>query len=98
VSRPFSWFPLAGADPVPGDPVAVRAAGDRYVQIGETIDTTANQLRRLTEADGTISEAVSAGSAGGATAASSGSGVIVTGTSAGVDDGGCKAGCSPASR
>lgn len=60
MSRPFSWFPLASSDPVPGDPVAVRAAGDRYVQVAATIDSTATRLRRLTEANGTVSEAVTA--------------------------------------
>lgn len=60
MTRPFSWFPLAPSDPVPGDPVVVLAASERYVQVAETIDSTARNLRDLTTTDGIVSEAVAA--------------------------------------
>lgn len=60
MSRPFSWYPLAPSDPVPGDPAAVQSAGVRYAHMAVTITATARQLRTLTDADGTVSEAVDA--------------------------------------
>lgn len=60
MSRPFSWYPLAPSDPVPGDPDAVDAAGARYAHIARTIGSTAEQLRTLTDATGTVSDAVDA--------------------------------------
>lgn len=60
MSRPFSWYPLAPSDPVPGDPAAVQTAGVRYTHMAVTITATARQLRTLTDADGTVSEAVDA--------------------------------------
>lgn len=60
MSRPFSWYPLAPSDPVPGDPAAVQTAGVRYTHMAVTITATARQLRTLTDADGTVSDAVDA--------------------------------------
>ena len=60
MTRPYSWYPLATTDPVPGDPDLVRAAGAHYGAVAAAIGSAAKQLRTLTAHDGTVSEAVAA--------------------------------------
>lgn len=60
MNRPLSWFPLAGTDPVPGDPSEVRRAGERYAAVATTIAETAGQLETLSEQRNSSSEAVDA--------------------------------------
>lgn len=60
MSRPGDWYPLAGHDPVPGDPDQVRAAAERYADIARRIRGAAeNLLAASATADGS-SEAVAA--------------------------------------
>ena len=60
MTRPYSWFPLAGSDPVPGDPRAVRAAGERYRTVAHAIRSAAAELTKIGEIDGAVSGAVDA--------------------------------------
>lgn len=60
MNRPYSWFPLAGSDPVPGEPGAVRTAGDHYAEVADAIASGARVLREVAELDGTVSDAVAA--------------------------------------
>lgn len=60
MSRPYSWYPLAGSDPVPGDPVAVRIAGTRYQEVAEAIEAAARSLAEVTELARVCSQAVDA--------------------------------------
>lgn len=60
MSRPLSWYPLAPADPVPGDPVAVQRASERYADVAEAIRTAAGRLDEIADLGRTTSEAVSA--------------------------------------
>ena len=53
-----SWYPLAWTDPVPGDPVAVRAAGQEYTAVAERIAQAAGDLRTLTAGITQTSQAV----------------------------------------
>jgi hypothetical protein len=47
MSRPADWTPLAGADPVPGDPVAVARVGRRLQQVADQISADVSWLRSL---------------------------------------------------
>ncbi len=47
MSRPASWYPLGYADPLPGDPSAVRAAGEEYQRVAEQISAAAEELRAI---------------------------------------------------
>src|SRR4051794_28587936 len=47
MGRPWDWSPLAGADPVPGDPVGVGEAARHYAQIAHEITAQAQHLRAL---------------------------------------------------
>jgi hypothetical protein len=61
VTRPSSWYPLAGSDPVPGDPGKVTASGERYRTVAAAIESAATRLRQLTsQTDGNQSDAVEA--------------------------------------
>ncbi|RHA37108.1 hypothetical protein [Cellulomonas rhizosphaerae] len=53
-----SWFPLAAADPVPGDPRAVRRASERYEDVALAIATAAARLREIAAQRHDASEAV----------------------------------------
>ncbi len=57
MSRPADWSPLAGADPVPGDPEVVHAVAKRCRDAAVEIAEQAANLRRLARADGWIAEA-----------------------------------------
>lgn len=62
MSRPYSWFPLAPVDPVPGDPESVLSGGMRYREVAEQIDSAASLLRDIATASaaGGVSEAIDA--------------------------------------
>ncbi|GAA4625714.1 hypothetical protein [Cellulomonas oligotrophica] len=45
MSRPTSWYPLAFGDPVPGDPVAVRAAAEEHQRVADQIAAAVEELR-----------------------------------------------------
>lgn len=47
VSRPVDWAPLAGSDPVPGDPDRVEDLGRHYRKVAATINEAATKLRRI---------------------------------------------------
>ncbi|ROS26160.1 hypothetical protein [Cellulomonas sp. PhB150] len=55
-----SWFPLAPADPVPGDPRVVRRASERYEDVALAIATAAGRLREIAAQRHDVSEAVEA--------------------------------------
>jgi hypothetical protein len=52
VSRPTDWAPLAGADPVPGDPAEIQSIGRRHADLGDELEAQASTLRRLSQAEG----------------------------------------------
>lgn len=60
MSRPYSWYPLAASDPVPGDPAVVRAGGDHYRQVATAIGDAERVLRALVDAQDAVSHAVDA--------------------------------------
>ena len=60
MSRPYSWYPLAGTDPVPGDPGEVRVASDRYAAVAAAISSAAASLTNIADVEGTTSKAVDA--------------------------------------
>ncbi|MFD2769936.1 putative T7SS-secreted protein [Cellulomonas phragmiteti] len=60
MTRPYSWYPLASSDPVPGDPAAVRAGGEHYRQVAAAIGDAERVLRTLVEAQDAVSQAVDA--------------------------------------
>jgi len=43
----LSWYPLAPGDPLPGDPAAVRAAGEEYSRVADQIAAAAEELRAI---------------------------------------------------
>ncbi len=45
--RPTDWSPLAGSDPVPGDPDEVERVGNHYVNTAEALREQAARLRAL---------------------------------------------------
>ncbi|WP_127479066.1 hypothetical protein [Nocardioides pantholopis] len=47
MSRPADWSPLAGADPVPGEPEEVRRLGRKLRQVADAITEQAAKLRTL---------------------------------------------------
>lgn len=47
MSRPVDWAPLAGSDPVPGDPDRVEELGRHYRKVAATINEAAAKLRRI---------------------------------------------------
>ena len=59
-TRPYSWFPLAASDPVPGDPDAVQRAADRYREVAEHIGVAADSLRRVHSSPGMEANSVDA--------------------------------------
>lgn len=58
MSRPLSWYPLASADPVPGDPATVRTAGTDYQDVARAIQAAADALAQIADVDGNVSYAV----------------------------------------
>jgi hypothetical protein len=52
VTRPSDWAPLAGSDPVPGDPAQIQTISRRHGDLAEELQAQANTLRRLSDADG----------------------------------------------
>ncbi len=60
MNRPYSWYPLASSDPVPGDPGVVRAGGDHYREIAAAIGDAERVLRALVDAQEAVSDAVDA--------------------------------------
>ncbi|MGY4644617.1 putative T7SS-secreted protein [Cellulomonas sp. URHB0016] len=51
MTRPLSWYPLAGFDPVPGDPEEVRQASRAYTTVAEAIEGAATGLESVTGSD-----------------------------------------------
>ena len=47
MGRPADWSPLAGADPVPGDPDEVAALGRRFRATAAEIEQAAARLRTM---------------------------------------------------
>ena len=47
MSRPADWTPLAAADPVPGDPMAVASIGGQLTKVAEQISADVAWLRSL---------------------------------------------------
>lgn len=61
MSRPVDWSPLAGSDPVPGDPDRVEVLGRHYRKVAATISDAAAKLRQIAaNYDGMESESVDA--------------------------------------
>ncbi|NTV40603.1 MAG: hypothetical protein HGA51_11705 [Demequinaceae bacterium] len=59
-ARPYSWFPLATADPVPGDPDAITRDAARYAEIAESIDTATSRLDNIASSSDMRADAVDA--------------------------------------
>lgn len=57
-SRPVDWSPLAGSDPVPGDPDRVEQLGSHYQRVASAISDAATKLRRIADHQDMHSEAV----------------------------------------
>jgi hypothetical protein len=49
VSRPVDWQPLAGADPVPGDPVAVQGVARQYRYLADELGAQVSVLQRIAD-------------------------------------------------
>jgi hypothetical protein len=60
LSRPVDWTPLAGGDPVPGDPDRVEQLGRHYRKVAATIRDAATKLRQLADHNDMKSDAVDA--------------------------------------
>lgn len=61
MNRPVDWSPLAGSDPVPGDPDRVEELGRHYRKVAATINEAAAKLRRIAAGyDGMESDSVDA--------------------------------------
>jgi hypothetical protein len=60
MTRPADWFPLAEADPVPGDPDEIDRCAKRHAVIGAELVRQAGNLRRFAAADGWTGEAARA--------------------------------------
>jgi len=59
--RPFDWSALGyDSDPVPGDPVVVRAGGQHYVEVADAMQNAANMLNALDAGSSTGSQSVEA--------------------------------------
>jgi len=58
MGRSLSWYPLASADPVPGDPAAVGADGEDYQAVARSILNASTRLREIADIDATVSRAV----------------------------------------
>ena len=61
MTRPSDRYPLAVFDPVAGDPVAVRAAGEEYVRVAARIEAAAADLRTIAAATTTRGPAIPGG-------------------------------------
>lgn len=58
--RPFDWSALdLGSDPIPGDPAAVRAGADDYVDVADAIDQAVTALESM-DLDGDVSQSTDA--------------------------------------
>jgi len=51
MTRPLTWYPLAGFDPVPGDPEEVRQASRAYTTAAEAIAVAVDGLESATGSD-----------------------------------------------
>ncbi|MDM7855107.1 hypothetical protein [Cellulomonas alba] len=60
MSRPAHWYPLAGSDPVPGDPSVVAQAASDYASVADAIKTAADRLRAIADLRANTSKAVAA--------------------------------------
>lgn len=60
MSRPVDWSPLAGSDPVPGDPQRVEQLGKHYRRVAEAINDAARKLRQVADHNDMQSDAVEA--------------------------------------
>lgn len=60
MSRPVDWAPLAGSDPVPGEPEVVERAGRHYRKVAVAINEAAAKLRRIAGGQDMQSDAVNA--------------------------------------
>ena len=58
--RPVDWSPLAGSDPIPGDPDRVEQLGRHYQRVASAISDAATKLRRIAGHQDMQSEAVDA--------------------------------------
>lgn len=58
--RPVDWSPLAGRDPVPGEPDQVEELGGHYQRVASAISDAATKLRQIAERQDMQSEAVDA--------------------------------------
>jgi hypothetical protein len=58
--RPVDWSPLAGSDPVPGDPDRVEQLGSHYQRVASAISDAATKLCRIADHQDMHSEAVDA--------------------------------------
>ncbi|MDM8085059.1 hypothetical protein QUV83_09815 [Cellulomonas cellasea] len=59
-ARPYSWFPLATADPVPGDPDAVERDAAQYRAVATNITEAAKKLDDIADSPDMLSDAVAA--------------------------------------
>lgn len=50
--RPTDWAPLAGSDPVPGDPDEIERAAKSLADMAEEITRQTGNLRKLATAEG----------------------------------------------
>ena len=60
MTRPYSWYPLAASDPVPGEPVVVRSGGAHYQHVATAIGDAERVLRTIVDAQDAVSDAVDA--------------------------------------
>ncbi|MGH3826453.1 MAG: putative T7SS-secreted protein [Pseudonocardiaceae bacterium] len=58
--RPVDWSPLAGSDPVPGEPDRVEELGRHYQRVASAISDAATKLRQIAERQDMQSKAVDA--------------------------------------
>ena len=52
LNRPVDWAPLAGSDPVPGDPAEIQRIAQQHARMAEELTAQAGNLRRLAGCDG----------------------------------------------
>jgi hypothetical protein len=52
MTRPVDWAPLAGGDPVPGDPAEIQRIAQQHAQLADELTAQAGNLRRLASCEG----------------------------------------------